>query len=161
VIDLVKPKIYIETTIFSYYFLEEKERRQDRMDTVELIREIDEGRFDAFISNIVIAEIDRCLEPKRTNMVKLINDHPIYILEGLPGYIELAEKYISEKVIPVRKRNDALHIAIAAVNGLDVLVSWNCKHIVRYKTKKLVNIINEIVGYKRIDFNTPREVIER
>ena len=64
-------------------------------------------------------------------------------------------------MVPVRKRNDALHIAIAAVNGLDVLVSWNCKHIVRYKTKKLVNIINEIAGYKRLEFNTPREVIER
>jgi len=56
--------------------------------------------------------------------------------------------------------DDALHIAIASVNNLDVIVSWNYKHIVKLKTKREVTGINALLGYKEIEIYSPLEVIE-
>ncbi|MFQ5835442.1 MAG: hypothetical protein ACE5HR_05940 [bacterium] len=72
----------------------------------------------------------------------------------------LANKYIVEGVIPVKYGNDATHIAVASVNDLDVVVSWNFEHIVKHKTRIEVIGINTFMGYKAIDLCTPREVIE-
>ena len=71
----------------------------------------------------------------------------------------LAEKYIDEGVIPVRHRDDALHIAIATVNNFDVIVSWNFEHMVKTKTRREVQGVNTLMGYRFIDIATPTEVI--
>ena len=73
---------------------------------------------------------------------------------------ELAKEYIAQGIIPKRYENDALHIAVAAVHDLDVIISWNFEHIVKMKTKRQVNAINTLLGYKGIDIYTPREVVE-
>jgi hypothetical protein len=72
----------------------------------------------------------------------------------------LAKKYIEQGIIPAKYEDDALHIAIASVNNLDVIVSWNYKHIVKLKTKKEVTGINALLGYKEIEIYSPLEVIE-
>ncbi len=72
---------------------------------------------------------------------------------------ELAERYILEKIIPEKYRNDALHIAASVVNDLDVVVSWNLQHIVKLKTKLGVEGINRLLGYKVIEIVTPEEVL--
>jgi len=56
-------------------------------------------------------------------------------------------------------RDDALHIAVAVVNDLDVVVSWNFKHIVKLKTRMEANGINKMLGYKEIEICSPEEVI--
>jgi hypothetical protein len=71
----------------------------------------------------------------------------------------LADKYILAGAIPERKKGDALHIAMATVAEMDVLVSWNCDHIVRFKTQEIVRAINLTSGYGDLAINTPREVI--
>ena len=72
----------------------------------------------------------------------------------------LAERYISEKIIPAIYRDDALHIALASVNGLDILVSWNFQHLVKHKTRVEVAGVNTLLGYKTIDICAPWEVVE-
>lgn len=72
----------------------------------------------------------------------------------------LADKYIAEGIIPAVYRDDALHIALASVKGLDILVSWNFKHLVKHKTRVEVTGVNTLLGYKAIDICTPWEVIE-
>ena len=71
----------------------------------------------------------------------------------------LANKYIEQGIIPLKYEDDALHIAIASVNGLDIIVSWNFKHIVKAKTKREVAGINLLLGYKEIDIYSPWEVV--
>ena len=73
---------------------------------------------------------------------------------------ELAEKYILAGAIPYVKKGDALHIAIATLSKMDILVSWNCEHIVRFKTQEIVRTINLISGLPEISINTPKEVIK-
>lgn len=156
---ILKPKIYLETTVFNYYFPEGVDE-DDNLDTIELFREIKKGNFLAFYSEIAVVEIDRCSEPKRSKMLELIDEYQIKPVSSYENAERLAMIYLNEKVIPVAKRNDALHLALTTVNGLDTLVSWNCEHIVRFKVRRLINLLNEANGYRRIDLNTPREVIE-
>ena len=73
---------------------------------------------------------------------------------------ELALAYINEKALGKASLNDAYHIALASVNRLDCLVSWNFKHIVNFDKIKLFNSINRRLGYPLIDIRTPLEFLK-
>jgi len=64
------------------------------------------------------------------------------------------------EIIPEKYRADALHIAFATFYEMDVLVSYNLRHIVKLKTRRLVNYINLLEGYRNLEIGTPEEVIE-
>lgn len=68
---------------------------------------------------------------------------------------ELAETYIKERALGKASLADAYHIAMATVNRLDVLESWNFKHIVNYDKIKLFNSINLRMGYPLIEIRSP------
>lgn len=72
---------------------------------------------------------------------------------------ELADRYIKERIIPKKYRDDARHIAVAVVYDLDIIVSWNFRHIVKVKTRMEVNGINKLLGYREIEICSPEEVI--
>jgi hypothetical protein len=72
---------------------------------------------------------------------------------------DLAEAYLSAGVLTVRMRADAQHIAIASVARVDVLVSWNFKHIVNLQRIHGYNSVNLRQGYPLIEIRTPREVL--
>lgn len=85
------------------------------------------------------------------NIVKvIINDETI----------QLAETYIREGALTGRSYNDALHIAVAALNDVDVLASWNFRHIVNLDRIRLYNSINLRHGYRLIEIRTPREILK-
>ncbi|MCK4614559.1 MAG: hypothetical protein KAU14_07140 [Thermoplasmata archaeon] len=73
----------------------------------------------------------------------------------------LTNLYIERGVIPAHKRDDAAHIAIVVTNPeMDILVSWNCKHIVNAHIKRRLKSLTEEEGYKfAFDISTPEEVI--
>ena len=73
---------------------------------------------------------------------------------------ELAEAYISEGVIAARMRSDAQHIALATVARVDVLVSWNFKHIVNLFRIHGYNSVNLRRGYPTLEIRAPREVLD-
>lgn len=72
---------------------------------------------------------------------------------------DLAEAYLSAGVLPTRMRADAQHIAIATVARVDVLVSWNFKHVVNLQRIHGYNSVNLRRGYQMIEIRTPREVL--
>ena len=92
--------------------------------------------------------------------MEIINRYEWDILELNQAAKDLATRYILEGIIPVKYKDDAYHIAIASVNNLDAILSWNFQHIVKMKTKREVVGINLIKGYKSIDIYTPGEVVE-
>jgi hypothetical protein len=71
----------------------------------------------------------------------------------------LAQVYIDEKILGKSSYNDAYHIALTTVNRLDVLVSWNFKHIVNFDKIKLFNSVNLRLGYPVIDIRSPLEFV--
>jgi len=68
-------------------------------------------------------------------------------LEGIPELEftadarDLASRFLAESAIPAKSLDDAIHVAIATVNGMDFLATWNCRHIVNAQImKRLVRI---------------------
>jgi hypothetical protein len=70
----------------------------------------------------------------------------------------LAEKYREHGILPESFTADGLHIALATVAAVDILVSWNFKHIVRFDKIRQFNAVNREAGYKEIEIYSPREV---
>jgi hypothetical protein len=65
---------------------------------------------------------------------------------------------LEHRILPESYSADALHIALATVAKVDLLVSWNFKHIVRFDKIRLFNAVNREAGYKEIEIYSPREV---
>ena len=72
---------------------------------------------------------------------------------------QLSKDYIRYGAIPEGYPEDAYHVAIAVVNNLDIVLSWNFRHIVRRKTKDIVNMVNTMNNFKHIEIMTPAELL--
>ncbi|MEX2232533.1 MAG: hypothetical protein WD824_10255 [Cyclobacteriaceae bacterium] len=73
--------------------------------------------------------------------------------------MNLAERYISEKVVGLSSLEDCRHIALATINRVDVLTSWNFKHIVNLDRIRGYNSVNLKLGYPAIEIRTPHELV--
>jgi predicted nucleic acid-binding protein len=150
--------MYLETTIFNFVFADNDPDKQKA--TLKLMAEISEGKYEAYTSALTIQELERADEPKRSNMLNLIRQFNIMILEENTEAVALADMYVTEDVIPQKYHDDAMHLAMATLGDIDILVSWNLKHIVKRKTIRLTNIINTREGYRTLEIFNPMEVIE-
>ena len=153
-----KQKIYLETTVFNFYF--ETDKDMAHADTVRLFEEISAGKYEAFTSAYVIDELKRAEEPKRGKMLKLIEMYDMTMLAPDDEAVRMADLYVAEGVIPHKYRTDGLHIALATVNELDMIISLNFRHIVKRKTAKMTEYINNLNGYRTIEIYSPMEVVE-
>ena len=70
----------------------------------------------------------------------------------------LANAYLEAGILPQKYFNDALHIAVATVNGIKFIVSWNFQHFVNVKTRQMVNLVNLREGYGVIEIIAPPEL---
>lgn len=95
----------------------------------------------------------------KQNLKKVIEEYNPSNLKSNKQVEELAEKYLLEKIVHEKYSADMIHIAFAVAYELDVVVSWNLKHIVKLTTRLKVNGINKKEGYKEIEICTPQEVI--
>jgi predicted nucleic acid-binding protein len=153
-----KLRLYLDTSVLNFVFADDA---LDKMEaTKEFFKEIQKGLFDVFISDVVIREISDAGEPKRSKLLNMVKEYDLKILPLDVVCEDLADKYVEHKIIPLKYRDDAVHIAVAVINKHDVIVSWNLKHMVKLKTIRDVNAINNKLNYKEIDIRTPEEVIE-
>jgi hypothetical protein len=143
-------RIYIDTSVFGGYYDEEFQEW-----TVKLFKEFEKGIKKPVVSDLTIQEIEGApLKVRKlfesTKSEKLLIDTECE---------ELARLYIKEKAVTAKSYNDALHIALGTVNRLDVLASWNFKHIVNLDRIRLFNGVNLKNGYPLIEIRTPREIL--
>jgi len=150
-------KIYLESTLFNYYFDED---RDAHLDTVTLFEECAAGKFEPYTSSYAIEELDEAPAEKREKMLDLITRYNITVLAATDETDRLAERYVSEGALPQGSLTDASHIAIAAVNGLDMIVSLNFRHIVKEKTIQRTRAINMLLDYGAVKIKSPMEVID-
>ncbi len=149
-----KIRIYLDTSVISALF---DERNPERKSLTEAFFEEIE-KFNTYISELTILEIEKTPDPKlRNNMKEVISEFPIlYLTEDVEW---LANEYVRYGAVPRSYQEDAYHIAIAVINGMDYLLSWNFKHIVRKKTKDIVRMVNTINSLKQIEIMTPAELL--
>ncbi len=70
----------------------------------------------------------------------------------------LAKAYIDNEIFSSKYFDDALHVAVASFYGITYLISWNYEHIVKVKTRKLVNSVNILKGFGEIEIISPQEL---
>lgn len=159
VIVLPTPKVYLESTMFNFYFADDAlEKKQD---TLAMFDEIKECKYEPYTSFVTVDEISRTAdEQKRERMLALISEYDIGVLEDDSEADVLADIYVREGIIPEKYRDDALHIAVAAIAEMHIILSWNFQHIVKRKTRNMVNAVNLREGYRTIEICSPKEVIE-
>ncbi len=148
-----KEKLYFDTSVPSAYY---DKRTKERMNfTKEFWAKV--GGYELYISTLVIDELNQA-EPKslKDRLLKLV-DGPI-VLKLNDEVENLAEAYVKAGILPEKYFNDALHIAVAVVNGIKFLVSWNFKHFVNVKTRQMVNVVNHKEGYGVIEIIAPPEL---
>jgi predicted nucleic acid-binding protein len=119
--------------------------------------DIEHGLFQAATSTIVAAELFNAPAEVKEKYQELLSYTP-EILEVEAETHSLVEAYIGHRILTEHYRNDMLHIALATVHGIDILVSWNFKHIVRFEKITKFNAVNLEYGHKQLAIHSPREV---
>ena len=112
--------------------------------------------YEVYVSTLVREEVAAASDHIRKEMEKKIKD--FHLLEINNEVEELADYYIEKGIFPEKYRSDALHVAVAVVNEIKYILSWNFKHLVKVKTRKMVNLTNEMLGYQSIEIIAPPEL---
>lgn len=151
--------IYIETSIISYLTARPSNNLIAAAWQKETIDwwETQKNRFDLYISEVVIEEAGRGDESAASRRLAALED--IEVLQLDQASIELAQALIQEGGIPKKALDDALHVAIAAVQGIDFLLTWNCRHIDNAEMKPKIRKIIESHGYLCAEIATPIELM--
>lgn len=151
-------RVYLDTSIPNFLLAEDAP--EYRRATEQLRDEVTAGRFDPYVSEVVLTELqDAPPELGRRLQDALLAFGP-EVLEVLPQAEEVAELIVTRGVIPARHRADAMHLAVAITHEMDMLLSWNFRHLVKWKTRVSVNALVAPLGYKGIEILSPLEVIE-
>jgi hypothetical protein len=113
--------------------------------------------FDVFISQLVLDEAGAGDADAVARRLAILQG--ILLVEPLEGTDELAEALIRDLSLPVRAAADALHIALAAVNGMDFLITWNCTHIANAANRPIIELACQSLGYQAPIICTPEELL--
>lgn len=157
----MKPKVYLETTIVSY-LTAWRSREIVMAANQELTHEWWSNRrteFDLFVSQLVITEAsagDAEAAQRRLDVLRQFPKLDITVdVEALAGDLMVGIP------LPPKAKGDALHIAVAAVNGIDYLLTWNCTHIANATLRTQIEDVCRSAGYEPPIICTPQEMLEQ
>jgi predicted nucleic acid-binding protein len=150
----MQQRIYIDTSVVGGYFDEEFKDA-----TKELFKRLENNETVFVVSDLLETELIEA--PK--NIRELLYRYPSEKFERVllsDEAIELADAYIAEKVVGRTSLEDCRHIAIATINKVDVLASWNFRHIVNLDRIKGYNSVNLRLGFSMIEIRSPKDLIK-
>lgn len=145
-------RVYVDTSVFGGVF--DKAFREASRVFFEMARS---GAFSLVISSTVSDELRDAPESVRAFYREL--GPYIEVAQIDSAAFDLQAAYLDAHVVGPRWDADALHVAVATVSGCRVLVSWNFKHIVNFRTIPLYNGVNMAHGFPVIAIHTPQEVL--
>lgn len=149
-----KETLYLDTSVISAYY---DERAKERQAATIKFWEDTVSNYKVFISEITVSELDNTNdETLKIKFQKLTTDMNVLKLDKKVR--ALANAYINHGVFPEKYIDDALHVAIATCHDISYLISWNFEHLVKVKTRKTVNLVNILEGYKEIEIVSPQEL---
>lgn len=155
----MKSKVYIETTIVSYVTA-----RSSRDLIIAAHQQITQEwwndrrvEFELYISQLVIQEAAAGDIEGARKRLEILNVFPL--LELKPESLLLARALLDKGSLPAKAAEDALHIAVATVHGMDYLLTWNCKHIANAATRNRIEAICREEGYEPPVICTPEELL--
>lgn len=154
------PTIYLETTIISY--LAAKPSRTILTASHQALTHrwwrSQRDRGSLCISRAVIEEASIGDSEAAARRLKIVDG--IRVLPVTLPAVELAERLVRQVRLPQRAAVDALHVAIAATHGVDVLLTWNCRHLAGVSFRSRIESVCRAAGYSTPAICTPLEVME-
>ncbi len=152
---MFKPRLYLDTSVISALF---DERTPERKAMTEAAwARLPE--YDVNISSIVLEELNEVTEPLGEAMRIAIADFTV--LQITSSIENLAQRYIDHGIFPDKYYADALHVAIASMHQINYLLSWNFKHLVKVKTRRLVALTNTSLDLFAVEIIAPLSYDER
>jgi predicted nucleic acid-binding protein len=148
----MKQRIYIDTSVVGGYFDIEFED-----ETKRFFKRLENQEVIFVVSDLLDLELLNAPQYVR----ELLFKYPSHFFERVElnlEAIELANKYIVEKVVGKTSLTDCRHIALATIHKVDVLASWNFKHIVNLDRIKGYNSVNLRQGYTMIEIRSPKDL---
>ena len=147
-------KVYMDTSVISALFDDRNQQRQ--VLTQRFFEDVD--TFDAYVSELVLAEIDGTRDVGlRSKLREIATRFKLLPIDEKDRTI--AREYVRHGAIPPDYSEDALHISMASANGMDYLLSRNFEHIVKLKTRRIVSMVNASLGYPDLAIATPAELL--
>lgn len=146
-------RVYIDTSVVGGQF-----DKEFSADTVPFFDAVSNGLFTIIVSDLLEAELLRAPQQVRDFLTTLPSQQ-IESIRLTSEAAQLADQYITAKVVGQTSRADCQHIAMATLAKADVLVSWNFKHIVNLDKIRGYNGINYQLGHNMIEIRTPKEII--
>jgi len=155
----MKLKIYLDTSVISYYV---KKTEYDILEQAhyQLTRQWWRKfatHHSLFISVFVINEIEK--GDKHAAMKRLKAVEGIPILDTSVSVDRLSRIIVKELNIPEKARMDGYHLAVAAMNSQDYIVSWNFKHMANARVRRIYKAICGEEGLVCPDISTPEEML--
>ena len=150
----MKQRFYFDTSVFGgVYDIEFEE------ETLHLFERVKLGQVICVYSDLTESELVDAPQKIREYFKSLPKENMERVLVN-DETIGLASKYIEEKVVGETSFDDCLHIAAATINKVDLLASWNFKHIVNIYRIRGYNSINLKMNYMSLEIRSPREIIK-
>lgn len=148
-----RPRVYIDTSVIGGCFDAEFEN-----DSKALFHRFHNGEMIAVVSGVTMEELEEA-PPEVRALALNLPEHAVEIVRETSQSAELAELYVKSGAVPEHSLDDARHIALATIQRVDVLVSWNFKHIVNLNRIHAYNSVNIKEGYSVLEIRSPKEVI--
>ena len=155
----MKPKVYIETTIPSYLTA-----RRSRDHLAAAHQELTDEwwtqhrhRFDLFASVLVVDEARKGDPQAAARRLAVLQG--LTILNLTLEAVDLANRFLAADLIPASSAEDAFHIAVAAVHGMDYLLTWNCRHIANAEIMGRLSAVAKEHGFQLPTLCTPDQLM--
>ncbi|MCE2997229.1 MAG: hypothetical protein LW863_16650 [Flammeovirgaceae bacterium] len=145
-------RIYIDTSVIGGLFDIEFSD-----DTKPFFDRVERGEIKIVYSEITTDELAGAPKKVRDYFDGLPSKQKEFVQISQEG-VNLADTYIREKVVGKTSRADCIHIALATLNKVDILVSWNFKHIVNINRIRGYNSVNLRLGHQTLEIRTPKEI---
>jgi len=153
----MKEKVYLDSSIPSYYF-DERESLANFIEVTKLWWSEMAGFYEVFISDAVLEELSEGNYPRQDKILEFASK--IELLPEFGGLEPILECCIENHVMPKTLVGDAVHLAYASYCGIDYLLTWNCNHLANANKKKHIRVINGRIGLSTPEIITPLELFK-
>ena len=150
----VRPRVYVKTSVPSAYVSQRPD--PGALHRRQVTREWWEhqlGLYDAYVSASVLLELEQGRWPGQREAILLIE--PLGRLEIDEEVMAVANRYVAERLVPADLGGDASHLAVACVQGVDFLLTWNSRHLANPNKLDHLTVINRRLGLLTPQVVTP------
>lgn len=147
-------RLYVDTSVIGGYFDPEFDEPTRR-----LFAEFANGRFVPVVSDIVGIEASSA-PPEVQQLLQNTSGFAWEQVAETPESIALARAYVEAGILSANWLDDCRHVAVATFHRVDMVVSWNFRHIVHFDKIRAFNGVNLVKGYGILEVRSPREVID-